>query len=86
MPAIRLIVYDPPQDGYHTALAIEAARAKLSDDPNAGEITARTIKACNETKRNRVGGDHKDDRNDSRRRLGRQRRRAARRSQYGHPA
>ena len=62
MPTIRLIVYDPPQDGYpflavalspthevsavaydtrqeaeahNAALAIEAARAKLSDDPNA---------------------------------------------------
>jgi hypothetical protein len=62
MPTVRLIVYDPPQDGYpflavalsptrevsavaydtrqeaeahNAALAIEAARAKLSDDPNA---------------------------------------------------
>jgi hypothetical protein len=62
MPTVRLVVYDPPEDGYpflavalspthevsavaydtrqeaeahNAALAIEAARAKLSDDPNA---------------------------------------------------
>jgi hypothetical protein len=62
MPSVRLIVYDPPEDGYpflavalsptrevsavgydtrqeaeahNAALAIEAARGKLVDDPNA---------------------------------------------------
>jgi hypothetical protein len=62
MPTIRLVVYDPPQEGYpflavalsptrevsavaydtrqeaeahNAALATEAARSKLSDDPNA---------------------------------------------------
>ena len=43
-----------------------------------GEVAAWTIEACYETEFNRVGTDHKDDRNDSRRRLGRQCRRAAR--------
>jgi hypothetical protein len=42
MPTIRLIVYDPPEDGYpflavahNAALATEAARAKPSDDQDA---------------------------------------------------
>jgi hypothetical protein len=53
---------------------------------NAGEIAARMTNICDETKFDRVGGNHEDDWNDIRRRLGRQSRRGSRRSNDGHHA